>query len=287
MPLKLTVFPADLPGRQLVLWEGSSYTLGRSPDADFVVPDARVSNRHLLIDGRGPSWRVTDQASKNGTRIEGRPLDSSALERPVWLNVGGVPAFVELQSRQDTVSDEQARKRRRAAAATVGMRLRGNLAARILLKRCLDALCELSGCERAYVWLFDDGGKLSPFMLQGPARPRPSRSVVETVAASGKHCVVSDTAGAEARLLTGSIERGGIRALVVLPLESRGQRLGVLYADSLNPGKTFTELDLDLLRGLAAQTAVALAVSRLRGELDLLAGSAPQGACVTNRNAYR
>lgn len=285
MPLKLTVFPPDLPGRQVVLSEGCRYLLGRSPEADVVVADGRVSGRHLLIDGRSGSWRISDQASKNGTRIAGRPLDSTTLEGPVWLNIGGVPAFAEPQSRQATRADEQSQERRRAAAATLNQGLHGDLAARILLKRCLDALLQLSGCERACIWMSGaamsgntmsgDTGALRPLMLRGAARPRPSRSVIETVAATGKHCIASDTAGAEAELQRGSIERGGIRALVVLPLITRGRCLGVLYADSLSPGKLFTELDIDLLSGLAAQTSVALAVSRLRGELDGLAASAP------------
>lgn len=271
MPLKLTVYPADLPGRQLVLWEGGCYLLGRSPGADFVVPDPRVSNRHLLIDGRGETWRITEEGSKNGTRVDGRPLDSAALDASAWLNIGGVPAFAELQSQQATQADEQARKNKRAAAVAAANAIGGRLAPRLLLTRCLEGLIRLSGCERAFVWAYDDAGKLAPLMLKGAARPSPSRRAIEAVAANGRYCVLSDTDGAEAQFRHGSIERGGIRALVVLPLESRGQRLGALYADSLRPGKTFTELDLDLLQGLAAQAAVALGLSRLRGELNRLA----------------
>lgn len=268
MPLKLTVFPADLPGRQLVLWEGGRYWLGRSPSVDFVVSDPRVSSRHLLIDGRGKSWRITDEGSKNGTRLDGQPLDSSRLASAVWLNIGGVPAFAEPQSREATLADGQARKRRRAAATNA---IGGKLAGRVLLTRCLEGLLQLSGCERACIWTYDDAGKLAPLMLRGAAHPSPSRGVVESVAAGGHYCVVSDTAGAEAKFRRASIERGGIRALVVLPLESRGRRMGALYADSLSPGKTFTELDIDLLLALAAQAAVALGLSRLRGELNQLA----------------
>jgi FHA domain/GAF domain len=275
VPLKLTVFPAGLPGRQLVFWEGGHFVLGRSPDADLVVPDPRVSNRHLLIDGRGKTWRITDAGSKNGTRIDGRPLDRRALEASVWLNIGGVPAFAELQAREDTLADEAVRKRRRANLSAAATAMGGRLAARVLLSRCLQGLVELSGCERALVWTYGEAGQLAPLMRRGPAEPAPSRSVVETVAAGGPCCVVNDTAGAESLFRSGSIERGGIRALVVLPLETRGERLGALYADSLAPGKTFTELDVDLLLGLAAQAAVAIGLSQLRGELNRLAQFAP------------
>jgi hypothetical protein len=275
VPLKLTVFPADLPGRQLVLWEGGRYVLGRSPSADFVVPDPRVSNRHLLIDGYGKSWRVIDEGSKNGTRIDGHPLDSRTLTAAAWLNIGGVPAFAEPQSRAATLADEQTRKSRRAATAAARTALTGRLNAHALLTRCLNGLLELSGCERALIWTYDDAGLLTPLMRSGATEPRPSRSVVESVVTGGHCCVVSDTAGAEADFRRGSIERGGIRALVVLPLESSEARLGALYADSLRTGKTFTELDVDLLRVVAAQAAMALGMSRLRNELNRLMEVAP------------
>lgn len=275
MPLKLTVFPAGFPGRQLVFWEGGHFVLGRSPDADLVVPDPRVSHHHLLIDGRGKTWRIIDTGSKNGTRIDGHPLDRRALETSVWLNIGGVPAFAELQAREDTFADEAVRKRRRATLSAATRAMGGRLAARVLLSRCLQGLVDLSGCERAFVWTYGEAGRLAPLMRRGPAAPEPSRSVVESVAAGGPCCVVSDTAGAESLFRSGSIERGGIRALVVLPLEARGERLGALYADSLAPGKTFTELDVDLLQGLAAQAAVAIGLSQLRGELNRLAQFAP------------
>lgn len=275
MPLKLTVFPADHPGRQLVFWEGGRFVLGRSPEADLVVPDPRVSNRHLLIDGRDPVWHITDAGSKNGTRIDGHPLDSRALHAPAWLNIGGVPAFAEPQSREDTLADDRQRKRRRADVMTAANAMGGRLAARVLLSRCLEGLAGLSGCERAIVWTYNETGRLVPLMRRGPAEPAPSQSVVDAVAAGGPCCVVSDTAGAETLYRRGSIDRGGIRALVALPLESRGQRLGALYADSLKPGKLFTELDVDLLLALASQAAVAIGLSQLRGELKRLAPLAP------------
>lgn len=273
MPLKLTVYPADLPGRQVILLEGRSYLLGRLAAADIVVPDGRVSGQHLIIDGRGEVWRISDKGSKNGTRINGRPLDVARIRASAWLNIGGVPAFAEPQDGEKTRADEQTQASRRAVADSLGRQLQGARAARTVLKRCLAALLQLSGCERAGIWIPGASGALRPLMLQGAARPRPGLSVMQQVVDSGSPCVVSDTTGAEIMQRQGTLDRGGIRALVVLPLKSRGRCTGVLYADSLSPGKTFTELDIELLSGVAAQTSVALAVSRLRDELDLLAES--------------
>lgn len=271
MPLELTAFPAERPGQRHVLREGGRFLLGRSPQSDLVVPDPRVSSRHLVIDGRGGSWRLIDQGSKNGSRLNGRPLDTGSLKGAAWLSLGGVPAFAEQKSEEATRADEHTRNQRRTAAAAAASAVSGTLSARALLARCLDGVLQLSNCERASIWILDGAGRPAPLMSRGAAQPPVSRGTVQSVIAGGEFCVVSDTAGAEAAFRRESIERGGIRALVVLPLDCSGRRLGALYADSLRPGKTFTDLDLELMAALAAEAAVALGLTRLKSELDHLA----------------
>ena len=74
-----------------------------------------------------------------------------------------------------------------------------------------------------------------------------------------------------------SVARGGIRALVCLPLRVGDRVLGVVYADSVAPGAGFTELDVEILEGLASQAGLALAVARLDREIDSVAGKIRSG----------
>lgn len=54
----------------LVLW-GDAMTLGRLPDSDLPVPDAKVSRQHALIRRDGETWSIEDRGSRHGTRVNG------------------------------------------------------------------------------------------------------------------------------------------------------------------------------------------------------------------------
>jgi predicted component of type VI protein secretion system len=50
-------------------------TIGRDPEADICIDDEAVSWNHLEIDGRGGVLMATDLDSRNGTALNGEPLD--------------------------------------------------------------------------------------------------------------------------------------------------------------------------------------------------------------------
>ncbi|MEU6081736.1 FHA domain-containing protein [Streptomyces sp. NPDC047108] len=57
----------ELNGRTWTLDASRSYTLGRDPQGDVVVDDARVSWRHATVHWGGGSWMLQDHGSTNGT----------------------------------------------------------------------------------------------------------------------------------------------------------------------------------------------------------------------------
>lgn len=94
-----------------------------------------------------------------------------------------------------------------------------------------------------------------------------SVGAVERAVAERRPVVLSDVA---ADTLFGgrpSVVAGGIRALVSVPLVALDRVLGAVYADSREPGHGFTRLDVEILEGLAAHAALALAVVQLRREV--------------------
>lgn len=60
-------------------------TVGRDAEADLRLDDEAVSSRHLLIEERGGVLMATDLDSRNGTALNGEPLD-----RPRRLRDGDV-----------------------------------------------------------------------------------------------------------------------------------------------------------------------------------------------------
>lgn len=51
--------------------------IGRDPDADLCIEDEAVSWNHLEIENRGGVLMATDLDSRNGTALNGEPLDRS------------------------------------------------------------------------------------------------------------------------------------------------------------------------------------------------------------------
>ncbi|MFF6998750.1 FHA domain-containing protein [Streptomyces sp. NPDC008313] len=64
----------ELNGRTWTLDASRQYTLGRDPQGDVVLDDARVSWRHATISWNGRSWVVEDHGSTNGTFVQGHRI---------------------------------------------------------------------------------------------------------------------------------------------------------------------------------------------------------------------
>ncbi|MEU5220517.1 FHA domain-containing protein [Streptomyces sp. NPDC020807] len=64
----------ELNGRTWTLDPSRSYTLGRDPQGDLVIDDARVSWRHATISWGGRSWVIEDHGSTNGTFAQGQRI---------------------------------------------------------------------------------------------------------------------------------------------------------------------------------------------------------------------
>ncbi|MEV7862302.1 FHA domain-containing protein [Streptomyces hirsutus] len=75
-------------GRTWTLDPSRSYTLGRDPQGDVVVDDARVSWRHATISFNGRSWVVEDHGSTNGTFAQGQRIHHLEISSDTALNLG-------------------------------------------------------------------------------------------------------------------------------------------------------------------------------------------------------
>ena len=81
---------AEAQGKVVALNE-NGVAIGRDPSqCAIVLDDGRCSRRHAVVEP-GPSantWRVTDQASRNGVRVNGTPVQQLVLEPGDVLRVG-------------------------------------------------------------------------------------------------------------------------------------------------------------------------------------------------------
>uniref|UniRef100_UPI002AD4A6E1 FHA domain-containing protein n=1 Tax=Frankia sp. Cas3 TaxID=3073926 RepID=UPI002AD4A6E1 len=66
---------------------GQPFVVGRARSADFVMPDSRVSRRHLLIEPVGAGWAVRD-ISSNGTWLDGQRVQSVDVNGEIRFRLG-------------------------------------------------------------------------------------------------------------------------------------------------------------------------------------------------------
>jgi pSer/pThr/pTyr-binding forkhead associated (FHA) protein len=62
-------------------------SIGRSPSNAVVVPDTYASSQHALLTWREGQWWLEDRNSRNGTRLNGKPV-----EEPTLVSAGDVIA---------------------------------------------------------------------------------------------------------------------------------------------------------------------------------------------------
>ncbi|MEW2555122.1 FHA domain-containing protein [Streptomyces zhihengii] len=78
----------ELNGRTWTLDPSRSYTLGRDPQGDLVIDDARVSWRHATISWGGRGWVIEDHGSTNGTYVQGQRVQQMELGAGSAVHLG-------------------------------------------------------------------------------------------------------------------------------------------------------------------------------------------------------
>ncbi|MFD5751594.1 FHA domain-containing protein [Streptomyces sp. NPDC127033] len=78
----------ELNGRTWTLDPSRSYTLGRDPQGDVVIDDARVSWRHATISWGGRGWVIEDHGSTNGTYLQGQRVQRTEIGAGSAVHLG-------------------------------------------------------------------------------------------------------------------------------------------------------------------------------------------------------
>jgi sigma-B regulation protein RsbU (phosphoserine phosphatase) len=157
----------------------------------------------------------------------------------------------------------------------VSRRINAERAPQALLETIVDSLVVLTRADRGFLVLKEGDG--TRFAVARDRRGRPleadkfrlSESVVKEVAETGETRLIDDAASSAAYHARMSIVNLSLRTILCVPLKTDRGVLGVIYVDSNAITRRFTEKDVPLVEGFAAQAAVALERVRLQAaELD-------------------
>jgi sigma-B regulation protein RsbU (phosphoserine phosphatase) len=281
----------DPQGRRFIALDKPLTTLGRRSESDVCVAHVGISRLHAEITVEDGEHRIRDCGSRFGTFVN----DERTNERP--LRPGD---RIRLGEAQDTeivflVGDDTPSQERSAIAAASELRhmagllegLRALGSTRVLedvLGLVLDAAIDVTGAERGFIMLANDGGTLEFKLARARGRITlsgqtfaTSRKVPEAVFASGQAMFVDDLADeAVAGQHMGTVALG-IRHVLCTPLrlvqfvERRDQggeqrTVGVLYLDSRERGSLQSASTRAALDTLSAEAAVAIENARLYRE---------------------
>jgi len=142
-----------------------------------------------------------------------------------------------------------------------------------LLPKILEKAFELVGADRGVILLQDDKGVMSPRHVKTRSgKSDPNIVLSKTVMAevvNNKAAVLSSDATMDARFSGAhSIIMQGIRSTMTLPLLHAGDLLGIMHLDSLFTSNAFTEKDLQICTGMAAQAAISIQNARLANRIE-------------------
>ena len=84
--------------------------IGRSEECDLQIPGSSVSGRHCELSFDGTNWWVTDLQSRNGTRVNGKPILRRQIVDHDVIGVGN-QARLRLEDPRAAIKPTDARKR--------------------------------------------------------------------------------------------------------------------------------------------------------------------------------
>ena len=86
---RLTITQENSARNVLDLEPGSSIRVGRGAENEVVLDDPRSSRVHAIISQTDGEWVVTDMDSRNGTRLNGKPIHEASLRDGDRIQIGG------------------------------------------------------------------------------------------------------------------------------------------------------------------------------------------------------
>ncbi len=272
-PVKGAVFPLEC----------DEWRMGRDPASDLCLDDPGVSRRHCLLIRQDGRFRIRDLDSRNGTFVNGTPIQERVLQPGDEIRIGASLLFFLIEEERDAARPAAAAWNESDAAtrsillrpedsvylrpgkleglATLGERRSREL--RVLLDlssgihsggrmedlagRLLGSIFEALPAERGGIVLLSDDGSWQPAF--GWARDS------GRAAASPAPAALLERALSERATLLSEPGPGGLPSLLVAPLLASGRAWGAITLETAAQAAPFDADHLQLLTALAAIAA--------------------------------
>lgn len=292
-----------LDGREIAFpLEGDEVIIGRDSDLDLVIKRPSISRRHARLYRDGESWRIADEGSLNGTRVNDVQQDDALLHNgdrillhdfqltfvdtsaprvsltgPLPDAYAGTGSHTVFQQTVDfaALASEPADPAHLQRLLRVVTRASEVVLASATLDETfanvLDLVFEHLPVQRGFIMLWDEAREnLVPRCVKRRrgasdecSEIRFSRTIAEKVCRE-KVTVLTKDAQRDERFASGrSVFELDIHSAMAAPLWNKDNVDGLIYVDTLTR-EAFDKFDLDLLSALGNHLAVAIERARLQ-----------------------
>ncbi|MHC4940348.1 MAG: FHA domain-containing protein [Planctomycetota bacterium] len=222
----------------------STVSIGRAEANDIHADDRQLSRFHARIAFENGAWAITDLSSKNGTTVNGKEIDRSVLQHGDLVQVGETVIVFERDENYvppepaagvGSVADEQ-------LDALLGF---GEMIACAedelsMLDEFVGRMRDVVRTDRCIVYLVEEG-QSKPLMQYS------SEDTATGDAEEQTHDVVIERAMAADEPAIEMIDGPLPRHLMLVPLNSRYRKMGVLVLERGTSTGEFSEGDLRLV----------------------------------------
>ncbi len=174
------------------------------------------------------------------------------------------------------ITEEDALRRTSETLRSVSELVSGTLDLHDVLKHCCDAVVEQSVADRASIYLYDpEDETFRPMMSRGVRDPGLWKAFANEPPATAENSpaygrvlksqepVIIEDATTSDLLRRNSIDLFGLRSVVIYPLVTRGEFVGLLVVDAFRKKVKFPESEIDLMKQISRQLASAIHQAKL------------------------
>lgn len=144
----------------------------------------------------------------------------------------------------------------------------------ILLEKIMSISFEIFPVDRGFIMLKEDAGVLVPKIIRSKDSKSDkqeimvSQTIINQVVEKRVSVLIADTSAVDSLALAKSIVQQKIRSAMCAPLICKNDFMGLIYVDSTEKAKAFSEDDLKLFTGVANQVAIALENAKLSEKIQ-------------------
>ena len=217
----------------------------------------------------------------SGRRLGGDPLEGSSLLTPLPADTETDGEASSIMATLDVTKDGRASwhfsakpEQQLQAMIEISTALSNTLSVKDILPKVLDSLFKIFvQADRGFIIMRPKpGGPLVPVVTKARRGEdegmRWSRTIVERAINERKAILSADMASDARFNMAQSIADLHIRSLLCAPMiDSNGEALGVIQIDTSDQRSRFTDLDLQVLAGVAGQAAISVDNARMHEQV--------------------